>query len=190
LKYLFLVIICFQSAFSQENLVTVDVSIQRFIGDVTELDRSKYFLIHTPANTPLLQDFYEEYNVEWSGRGFYGPGVEAKKQKGEVGIYPKTKIKKSEKVKSVRRYVSTEHPRNLYKEGIDIDALSDWAAEYFKNVDDEQRPLWYESMNEPFVHAKDFYDEKDWDPVAEVRVKTEMSKMYRAIATKIHAEKK
>ena len=43
-------------------------------------------------------------------------------------------------------------------------------------------------MNEPFVHAKDFYDEKDWDPVAEVRVKTEMSKMYRAIAAKIHAE--
>ena len=177
MKYLFLVIISFHSAFSQDNLVTVDVSIQRFIGDISELDRSKYFLIHTPANTPLLQDFYEEYNVEWSGRGFYGPGIEAKKQKGEVGIYPKTKIKKSEKVKSVRRYVSTEHPRNLYKEGIDIDALSDWAVEYFKNVDDEQRPLWYEPMNEPFVHAKDFYDEKDWDPVAEVRVKTEMSKM-------------
>lgn len=188
MKYLFLVIISFHSAFSQDNLVTVDVSIQRFIGDISELDRSKYFLIHTPANTPLLQDFYEEYNVEWSGRGFYGPGIEAKKQKGEVGIYPKTKIKKSEKVKSVRRYVSTEHPRNLYKEGIDIDALSDWAVEYFKNVDDEQRPLWYEPMNEPFVHAKDFYDEKDWDPVAEVRVKTEMSKMYRAIAAKIHAE--
>ena len=76
----------------------MDVSIQRFIGDISELDRSKYFLIHTPANTLLLQDFYEEYNVEWSGRGFYGPGIEEKKQKGEVGIYPKTKIKKTEKV--------------------------------------------------------------------------------------------
>ena len=91
MKYLFLVIICFQSAFSQENLVTVDVSIQRFIGDVSELDRSKYFLIHTPANTPLLQNFYEEYNVEWSGRGFYGPGIEAKKQKGKLVFTRKQK---------------------------------------------------------------------------------------------------
>ena len=55
-------------------------------------------------------------------------------------------------------------------------------------MNDDVRPLWYEPMNEPFVHAKDFYDEKDWDPVAEVRIKTEMSKMYRAIAAKIHAE--
>ena len=177
-----------QSIVAQGSLVTIDPTIQKFIGDVSKLDRSKYFLIHTPANTPLLQNFYNEYNVEWSGRGFYGPGIEAKKLKGEVGIYPKTKNKKTNKAKSVRRYVATEHPRNLYKEGLDIDALSDWAVEYFKNIDDNQRPLWYEPMNEPFVHAKDFYQEKDWDPVAELRVKTEMSKMYKALAKKIHAE--
>ena len=123
-----------QSIFAQGSLVTIDPTIQKFIGDVSKLDRSKYFLIHTPANTPLLQNFYNEYNVEWSGRGFYGPGIEAKKLKGEVGIYPKTKNKKTNKVKSVRRYVATEHPRNLYKEGLDIDALSDWAVEYFKTL--------------------------------------------------------
>ena len=43
-------------------------------------------------------------------------------------------------------------------------------------------------MNEPFVHAKDFYDEKDWDPAAELRVKTEMSQLFRALAEKIHAD--
>ena len=67
-------------------------------------------------------------------------GLKQKNRKGKL-VFTRKQNKKSEKVKSVRRYVSTEHPRNLYKEGIDIDALSDWAVEYFKNVDDEQRPL-------------------------------------------------
>ena len=60
---------------------------------------------------------------------------------------------------------------------------------YFKSLDEsKERPRWYEPMNEPFVHAKDFYDEKDWDPVAELRVKTEMCKLYKAVGDKIHAE--
>lgn len=190
MKYLFFLILCFQSAFSQENLVTVDVSIQRFIGDVSELDRSKYFVIHSApfANKPIHKSFYEEYNVTPSGRGFYGPGIDAKKLKGQVGVYPKAKEKKGKKIKSVKRFVATEHPRNLYKEGVNIEGFSDWAVQYFKNMDEKARPLWYEPMNEPFVHAKDFYSEKDWDPEAELRVKTEMSKMYLAIAAKIHAE--
>lgn len=173
---------------AQVNLVTIHPEIQKFIGDVSELDRAKYFSIHSPANSPLLQSFYEEYNVERSGRGFYGPGIEAKKINGAIGVYPKNKETKKAKTKTVRPYVATEHPKNVYKEGIDIDALSAWAVQYFRNMEDDQRPLWYEPMNEPFVHALDFYDEKDWDPDAELRVKTEMSKMYRGIAAKIHAD--
>ena len=140
------------------------------------------------ASNSIHESFYTDYNVVPSGRGFYGPGIDAKKQKGQVGVYPKVKQSKGKKIKPVRSFVATEHPRNLYKEGIDIEGLSNWAVQYFINMNDDIRPLWYEPMNEPFVHAKDFYDEKDWDPVAEVRVKTEMSKMYRAIAEKIHAE--
>jgi len=174
--------------FGQVNRVVVAPEIQKFIGDVSELDRLKYFTIHVTANTPLLQSFYKDYNVVRSGRNFYGPGIDAKKQKGAVGLYPKVNSKNGSSVKPVRRFVSTEHPRNVYKEGLDIEALSDWAVEYFKKMDDDKRPLWYEPMNEPFVHAKDFYDEKDWDPVAELRVKTEMSQMYRALGAKIHAE--
>lgn len=190
IKY-FSLFMCFFTCFlSAQSSVRVDATTQRFIGTVSALDRSKFFVIHSApfASNPIHQSFYEEYNVTPSGRGFYGPGIDAKKQKGQVGVYPKAKVKKGNKTKAVRRFVATEHPRNLYKEGIDIEALSDWAVQYFKNMDDDKRPLWYEPMNEPFVHAKDFYDEKDWDPVAELRVKTEMSKMYRAIAAKIHAE--
>ena len=174
--------------YGQVNVVLVEPSVQKFIGDVSELDRTKYFNIHAPGSSPLLESFYKDYNVEQSGRGFYGPGIDAKKLMGEVGAYPKSKNKNEENLKPVNRYVATEHPRNLYKEGIDLEAVSDWAVEYFKNVKKNNRPLWYEPMNEPFVHAKDFYEEKDWDPVAELRVKTEMSKLFRALAEKIHAE--
>lgn len=174
--------------YTQVNVVLVEPSVQKFIGDVSELNRSKYFNIHAPGNTQLLESFYKEYNVQQSGRGFYGPGIEAKKMMGEVGVYPKFNDKKSDKPKVVTRYVATEHPRNLYKESVNVEAASDWAVNYFKNVKESNRPLWYEPMNEPFVHAKDFYEEKDWDPVAELRVKTEMSQLIKALAKKIHAD--
>ena len=166
---------------AQINVVIVEPTVQKFIGEVSELDRSKYFNIHAPGKTPLLESFYKEYNVEQSGRGFYGPGIDAKKLMGEVGVYPKFNGKKSDKLLAVTRYVATEHPRNLYKEGINLEASSNWAVNYFKNVKENNRPLWYEPMNEPFVHAKDFYEEKDWDPVAELRVKTKKICFLRCI---------
>ena len=87
LKFVFVhICVCFftfsTALKAQVNLVTIHPEIQKFIGDVSELDRAKYFSIHSPANSPLLQSFYEEYNVERSGRGFYGPGIEAKKING------------------------------------------------------------------------------------------------------------
>lgn len=176
------------SVHAQINVVLVEPTVKKFIGDVSELDRSKYFNIHAPGKTPLLESFYEQYNVEQSGRGFYGPGIDAKKLMGEVGLYPKSNNKKSNKPRPISRYVATEHPRNIYKEGIDIEAAAKWAVNYFKNTKQGNTPLWYEPMNEPFVHAKDFYEEKDWDPVAELRVKTEMSQLFRALAEKIHAD--
>ena len=144
---------------------------------ISQLDRTKYFNLHTNANTPMLQAFFETYNVNNCGRGFYGPGIDSKKLMGEVGVYPKSKNKPSTKPKKVRRFVATEHPRNVYKEGIDIDRFANWAVSYFKSLDESERPRWYEPMNEPFVHAKDFYDEKDWDPDAELRVKTDVNYM-------------
>ena len=115
IKY-FSLFMCFFTCFlSAQSTVRVDASTQRFIGAVSELDRSKFFVIHSApfASNPIHQSFYEEYNVTPSGRGFYGPGIDAKKQKGQVGVYPKAKVKKGKKIKSVRRFVATDHPRNL-----------------------------------------------------------------------------
>jgi len=190
LKIFLLVIILAlnNSLCAQVNVVLVEPTVKKFIGDVSELDRSKYFNIHAQGKTPLLESFYKQHNVEQSGRGFYGPGIDAKKIMGEVGLYPKSNNKKNSKSRPITRYVATEHPKNIYKEGIDIEASANWAVSYFKNTKQGNTPLWYEPMNEPFVHAKDFYEEKDWDPVAELRVKTEMSQLFRALAEKIHAD--
>ena len=89
----------------------------------------------------------------------------------------------------VSNKVITDHPYTVYSEGLNTDAFGDWAVEYFKNhTDSLARPLWYEPFNEPFVHALDFYDEQDWDPVAEARVKGEMSEVIKSVGEKIHAE--
>ena len=41
----------------QVNVVLVEPTVQKFIGEVSELDRSKYFNIHAPGKTPFLNHF-------------------------------------------------------------------------------------------------------------------------------------
>ena len=48
---------------SQVNVVLVEPSVQKFIGHVSELDRTKYFNIHAPGSSPLLESFYKDYNA-------------------------------------------------------------------------------------------------------------------------------
>lgn len=188
-KFLLLVLLTHViNVHAQVNTVKISPKVQKFIGEVSELDRTKYFNIHSKGNDTDFQAFYTDYNVSRLGRAFYGPGAEAKKKAGKVGVYPVSKSAKIEKPKPVTPFILTEHPRNVYQEGMDIEAYSSWAVEYFKNCDVAHRPLWYEPMNEPFVHARDFYEEKDWDPVAEARVKTEMATLYKSLGEKIHAD--
>jgi len=175
------------NAIHATDLVSVYPEKQRFIGSVSELDRTKYFTIHANGVDPFLLDFCREYNVSF-GRGFNGPGAEAIKIAGKVGVYPTSRpLPKVARVGD-SRYVMTEHPKNVYREGIDVEAFGKWVVDYFKNFEPSNRPRWYEPMNEPFVHARDFYDEPDWDSVAEIRVKTEMSQLYRAAGKYIRAE--
>ncbi|MDX9747803.1 MAG: beta-porphyranase A [Paludibacter sp.] len=183
---IFLVFICLNPVRATE-LVTVYPEKQRFVGSVSELDRAKYFTIHANGKDPFLLDFCHEYNVSF-GRGFQGPGAEAKRITGQVGEYPTSGSLSIISPAGDPRYVMTDHPRNAYREGMDVEAFGRWVATYFKNIDSSKRPLWYEPMNEPFVHAREFYDEPDWDPVAEIRVKTEMSHLFKAAGKYIRAE--
>lgn len=167
--------------------VVVKPTIKRYLGNISSLDRSKYFNLHSTGSSDIEGDLYTNYNVSPHGRGFWGPAAVAVQQEGQVGVYPTSSTGTNE-VRDVSRYIATEHPNKIYFEGVDKVALSDWVVSYFKNsVGVNLRPEFYEPMNEPFVHARDFYNEPDWDPVAEARVKLEMTEVYNQIGIKIHA---
>jgi len=162
--------------------------IKRTIGEISTLDRSKYFNIHAGFND-VEPYFYNDYNVSQSGREFWSPASAAMQITGEdeVGIYPPP-LSGNTELREVRRYVATDHPYKVYEEGLDPIPFADWTVEYFKNyVDTYLRPEYYEPMNEPFVNARNFYDEPDFDPVAEARVKLEMTQFFKYVAQKIHA---
>ena len=169
------------------STVTVKPAVKRYLGDTSALDRGKYFNLHSTGGNDVENNFFTDYNATNHGRGFWGPAAYAVQQEGQVGVYPSPKSGTSD-VRVVSRYIGTEHPYNVYEEGINVTALSDWVVAYFKNfVGVNLRPEFYEPMNEPFVHARDYYDEPDWDPVAEARVKLEMAQVYNEIGSKIHA---
>ena len=166
--------------------IDVFPKVKRIIGGVSTLDRTKYFNIHSNAND-VEADLYSDYNVSQSGRQFWSPGSAAIQNTGVFGSYPGP-LSGNTELREVRRYVATDHPYKVYEEGLDPIPFADWTVEYFKNyVDVYLRPEYYEPMNEPFVHARDFYEELDWDPVAEARVKLEMAQFFKHVAQKIHA---
>ena len=168
--------------------INIFPKVKRIIGGVSTLDRSKYFNIHSNSND-VEPGFYTNYNVSQSGRQFWSPGSAAIQITGEdgVGNYPPP-LSGNTELREVRRYVATDHPYKVYEEGLDPIPFADWTVEYFKNyVDTYLRPEYYEPMNEPFVHARNFYEEPDFDPIAEARVKLEMTQFFKFVAQKIHA---
>jgi len=173
---------------SMSTNIDIFPKIKRMIGDVSTLDRSKYFNIHSGPDD-VEPDFYTDYNVSQSGRQFWSPGSAAIQITGEEGVgnYPPP-LSGDTELREVRRYIATDHPYNVYEEGLDPIPFADWTVEYFKNyVNTFLRPEYYEPMNEPFVNARNFYEEPDFDPIAEARVKLEMTQFFKYVAQKIHA---
>ena len=185
-----------------QNKITVDPSMQRYIGDVSEIDRSKYFNLHGGwADGNVTDDEYnhltEELGVNY-GRSFWGPFAWAKNNAGgEVGVYPEdeqTIISKGTNTvnysksqpyywRKSNRLIVTAHPESVVRWSIDTDKAAIWAAEYFKHFyTDEDRPMWYEPMNEPFVHAgdADFSAEQSDD----AKMRQRMAEWFGAIGKK------
>ena len=156
--------------------VTIDPSVQRYIGDVSELYRPTYFSIHDSGSDPDVQTFFNDYNT-YPGRQFWGPFSTARNQTGSVGTYPPLQGGNGI-VKNVARGIQTEHPYNAFVNGIDTKAAADWAADYYINRVPTP-PEFFEPMNEPFVHAGDYgSDIPD--------IKRQMSELFRDIGNKFH----
>ena len=92
--------------------------IKRMIGDISTLDRSKYFNIHSGPDD-VEPGFYTDYNVSQSGRQFWSPGSAAIQITGEEGVgnYPPP-LSGDTELREVRRYIATDHPYNVYEEGL------------------------------------------------------------------------
>jgi len=154
--------------------VIVDPLTQKYIGRVSTLDRSKFFNLHdnmgnsgnyTVANLEFVQDSLQAGH----GRQFYSP-MGAVRAQINSGVYPSTEYAMNNGPNSVnnfyanplrdrysKRLVITEHPRNVMTDTNDPIEGARWAADYFTHYyDDVSRPIFYEPMNEPFVHANDF----------------------------------
>ena len=136
----------------ERNEVVVDYNTRRFLSGVSELDRSKYFNIHSTSDDDKdVGKFLADYQVGL-GRKFWGPYSYAYNKTHEVGKYPQMKPYSGNI--SVKRYIATEHPYVQHIQGgIDVQAAGAWSAEYYSNS--ELVPEFFEPLNEPFVHAND-----------------------------------
>lgn len=155
--------------------VTAELRTQRSIGGVSELKRSRYFNLHssydafelTPEDLDLLT---QELRVGF-GRAFGSPfyfhqgGAPYPDRRTLEGMSTAT----HDYLKGVRQWpyldrnvIITEHPRVAFKPDGDFEAAAQFAADVFETrYPPDARPRYYEPMNEPFVHAKDFGKNQD-----------------------------
>jgi len=152
-------------AFSQ-GTITIDHKTQRYINDVSTLDRTKYVhaYVQIRGNDPKFTSLKAEYNFHpdyIGGRSLGNPAA-----KITDGVIPAVK-KKYTGVREVDPwFVTGGRPGNLFWDKtadysqIDITdyskQLANYTAECYKTEWDNIG-RYIEPMNEPFVHAKDFY---------------------------------
>ncbi len=161
--------------------VSVDLETQRYVGDVSALDRDKYFNIHDGGADQDVATFQSDYDVGL-GRQFWGPLPYAKNQTGQVGVYPNTTPSTDQSVRPVEEgIVHTGHPRDALRYDTDLQAAADWVTTYYTTIVDEV-PEFYEPINEPFVHAGDaeFQDAPSSDAM-----RLKMAQLYAAIGEAI-----
>ncbi|WP_111977338.1 Ig-like domain-containing protein [Algibacillus agarilyticus] len=183
------------NSIAAETTITIDPNTQKYIGDNSELNRAKFFNLHsTPTSseyTPAdLQLITEELNAGF-GRSFWSP-ISAS---GNT-LYPTTEYAQTNGAVNIEnlkanplfpyidnRLIVTDHPYNVMREGNNPIEGARWAADYFEHYyDDATRPLFYEPMNEPFVHAQDFVD-GPWDPAQNLIVQDQMTEWFKEIGS-------
>lgn len=161
--------------------VSVDLETQRYLGDVSELDRDKFFNFHSGGgNDQQLNAFQTEYDVGL-GRQFWGALPYAKNQTGQVGVYPNVTPSSDQTVRPTYRLVQTGHPRDALRYNTDLEAAAEWVTTYYTTVVDEV-PQFYEPMNEPFVHAG---DSEFQDAPSQEAMRLKMAELYAAIGAAV-----
>jgi len=168
---------------SANTCVSIDLATQRYVGDVSELDRGKYFNLHGVNNDGQINAFMEEYDVQ-GGRQFWGPLRYAKNSTGAVGVYPRTRPSSDESVRPVQQLVQTHAPWDAVQFDMDLQAAADWVVTYYTTIANNV-PEYFEPMNEPFVHAwtGDFAEQQ---PIARL-MRVRMAELFAEIGKAVDA---
>ncbi|MBB6429544.1 T9SS C-terminal target domain-containing protein [Algisphaera agarilytica] len=182
-----------RSAAQAPATVTIDLAAQRYLGEESAFDRSKFINVHSrySAAAEDTRILVEQYDVGF-GRFFYSPFASDhgkppyanRKQLAGPGRQAIDNTKRDEAYRfRTRRQVMTEHPREVMVKDLSPTRAAKYAADYFELFFDEQTmPMFYEPMNEPFVHAGDFHKDQE-------RVRKRMAQVYGAIGKEFDRRK-
>lgn len=184
---------------SAQGVITIDHTTQRFIGDISTLDRNKYTNAHIliKDKDEEFEAFKVEYNIapEYiGGRQFWNPFGVVKN-----GVIPSVKKKYSGVREVTPGLVATGGSGSLFYDKTvdysveDVSEFSKAAAEYVaQSYRDEWAlmPQYIEPFNEPMVHANEYYPEgKEGKYVRSKtdKVVTKICEYHRDLGQAIHA---
>jgi len=175
-------VLCNCSLFAQAVTVSIDLEKQRFLGEESNLDRSKYFNIHNASEEPAFPTFLKDHNFGF-GRRFFDPHSD-RSFVNPIGNYPTTPPSSDGIVRPVRRFIATSNPKNSWTPNSDPVTGAISAARYFVDiVDTRNRPEYWEPFNEPFIKAPELTN--DAAPTGQ-DVIIKISEWYRDMAKGIH----
>lgn len=156
--------------------ITVDLATEQYLGLVSILQRNKFLNMHdsfaSSHNSDAVIDTYlNEYRVD-HGRQFWTPMSAAKNHLDANGTYPTTASVQAAGPQNIANYyansrnqlisnrtVVTDHPSSVIRTNNDPIDGARYAADYYEfYYDDTSRPIFFEPMNEPFVHAGEYTD--------------------------------
>ncbi|AWB66023.1 hypothetical protein C2869_06030 [Saccharobesus litoralis] len=156
--------------------ISTSLDTQQYYEDSGSLERERFFNMHdsfTSNNNSvdLLKRYVNEFQIG-QGRSFWTPIDVAKQITNADATYPATSVAQQQGPNEVTKFhtnprskylgernrsVSTAHPKNAMAVGNDPVEGARWAADYFEHYyDNASRPMFYEPMNEPFVHAWEY----------------------------------
>ncbi|WP_281989516.1 T9SS type A sorting domain-containing protein [Aquimarina aggregata] len=170
------------SIFAQTVNVSIDLEKQRFLGEESNLDRSKYFNLHNASEEPAFPTFLKDNNFGF-GRRFFDPHSD-RSFVNPIGNYPTTPATSDGIVRPVRRFIATSNPASSWTADSDPTTGAISAARYFVDVvDTNNRPEYWEPFNEPFIKANNFINAAA--PTGQDVVR-KMSEWFRDMARGIH----
>ena len=157
---------------NEQVRVSIDLGGHQYFAQSGQLQRNKFFNSHnnfaaTENSNAMLDLYHNDWRID-HGRSFWSSMSIAVQQLGEAQ-YPSTEWAKTQGANELAKYYANPRLQLLSNRNVDTDRYykmvvpnddpiegARWNADYYEYFfDDKSRPLFYEPMNEPFVHASE-----------------------------------